>query len=136
MNDRAMALWERAGKAIAVAKRDLSLSPDAAASRAYYAAFYAVSALFALDEKSFTKHSAVEAAVHRELVRAGKWPADEGATYSRLFHRRSRADYGAERHVSSEGAEDSIAGAERILRLVADSSGGVLRVEDSEGPGS
>jgi uncharacterized protein (UPF0332 family) len=136
VNERARALWDRAGKAIAVAKRDLSLCPDAAASRAYYAAFYAVSALFALDDKSFTKHSAVEAGVHRELVRAGKWPPDAGAAYSRLFHRRSRADYGAERHVSAEGAEDSIAGAERILRLVAETSGGALHMEDSEEPRS
>lgn len=136
MRERAEHLWDRARRAVAVAKSDLALDADAAASRAYYAAFYAVSALFALDDKSFTRHSAVEAAVHRELVRAGKWPAEVGATYSRLFHRRSRADSGAERHVSSEGAEDSIAGAERILRLVADSSGGRLRLEDSEEPRS
>jgi uncharacterized protein (UPF0332 family) len=61
-------LWERARRALATARRDLPADPDAAASRAYYAAFYAVSALFAAEGKSFRKHSAVETAVHRDLV--------------------------------------------------------------------
>lgn len=71
MNARAVDLWERAKKALLVARTALPLDPDSAASRAYYAAFYAMSARFALEGKSFRKHSGVEAAVHRELVKTG-----------------------------------------------------------------
>lgn len=40
-------LWRRAEEALRTAEADLAVNFDAAASRAYYAAFYAVSALFA-----------------------------------------------------------------------------------------
>jgi hypothetical protein len=36
---------------------------------AYHAVFHAVSALFALQGKTFTMHRALEASVHRDLVR-------------------------------------------------------------------
>ena len=67
--------WDRAVDAIRDA--DLLLANggfDGAASRAYYAAFHAVTALFSLEGRIFTKHSAVEAAVHRDLVKAGSGP--------------------------------------------------------------
>ena len=47
MNKYAADLWARSKEALKTAEADLSVSADAAASRAYYAAFYAVSALFA-----------------------------------------------------------------------------------------
>ena len=94
MNLLAADLWERAKKALAVAKAVSTLDPDSAASRAYYAAFYAVSARFALEGKTFRKHSAVEAAVHRDLVKAGIWSTDLGQGYSRLSDTRSIGDYG------------------------------------------
>ena len=71
------------------------MSPDAAASRAYYAAFYAVSALFALEECDFAKHSQVRAAVHRDLVKSGRWPTERGEDYSFILRLRETADYGA-----------------------------------------
>jgi len=60
--------WARARDALAAAKAVLSLSSDSAASRAYYAAFHAVSALFVLEGKTFSRHSGLEAVVHRDLV--------------------------------------------------------------------
>ncbi len=92
MNARAADLWERAKKALAVAKAVSTLDPDSAASRAYYAAFYAVSARFVLEGKEFRKHSAVEAAVHRDLVKAGIWPTELGQGYSQLSETRSIGD--------------------------------------------
>ena len=111
--------WHRATEAMSVAEHDLALSPDAAASRAYYAAFYAVSAQFVLEGKSFSRHSAVEAAVHRDLVRTGLWSTDLGRTFSRLAQLRSRSDYGGSRHVSKADAEEAIQGAKAILSTVA-----------------
>ncbi|MCK4627105.1 MAG: HEPN domain-containing protein, partial [Phycisphaerae bacterium] len=105
--------------ALRVARHDVLLSPDAAASRAYYAAFYAVSAYFALQDKTFSRHSAVEAAVHRDLIRPGIWKEALGKGFSRLGQLRNRGDYGGNRHVSNEDAEESVQTATRILQAVA-----------------
>ena len=119
MNARAADLWERAKKALAVAKAVSTLDPDSAASRAYYAAFYAVSARFALEEKAFAKHSAVEAAVHRDLVKAGIWPTELGQGYSRLSETRSIGDYGELEHVSEARSAEAIEIAGEILSAIA-----------------
>lgn len=47
MTEQADALWDRAEDALRAARVLLAVSPDSAASRAYYAAFYAVTAYFA-----------------------------------------------------------------------------------------
>ena len=111
-------LWERAKTALSAAEHDLPVSCDAAASRAYYAAFFAVSALFALEGKQFSKHSAVNAAVHRDLVRAGRWTSDLGRDYSYLMSTRDVSDYGGMRSVSLEEAKECLASARRILGAV------------------
>ena len=120
MKAAAADLWERAVDAWSVARHDLDVSPDAAASRAYYAAFYAVSAHFATQDRSFTKHTAVEAAVHRDLVRPNTWTDDLGRGYSRLSQLRARGDYGGGRHVASEEASEAIGIAFDILQRVAE----------------
>jgi len=55
MNTEAMDLWNRAKKALSAAQTIVHEDPDSSASRAYYAAFHAVSAYFALNGKTFTK---------------------------------------------------------------------------------
>lgn len=112
------ALWDRAVKALDVARKNLQIDPDTAASRAYYAAFYAVSAVFCLAGKTYTRHTAVEAAVHRDLVHAGLWPKELGTAYSRLMQIRSRGDYGGARHVSLEDAQEATRLAADILKAV------------------
>ena len=80
--------WDRAVDALRDAHLLLANGGfDGAASRAYYAAFHAVTALFALDDRMFAKHSALEAAVHRDLVKAGRWPADLGRDFRFLRQR-------------------------------------------------
>lgn len=119
MKDLAAGLWERAQKALLVARTVLSLDADAAANRAYYAAFHAVSAHFAMTGQTFTRHSAVEAAVHRDLVKAGRWSKDLGASYSMLVALRETGDYGDMAHVSDAEAAEAVGVAEHILRAVA-----------------
>ena len=119
MNTRAEDLWNRAKKALVVARTILPLDPDSAASRAYYAAFNAVSARFALEGKDFQKHSGVEAAVHRDLIKAGIWPTELGQNYSRLAEARSIGDYGEGEHVSSTSAAETIELAAEILNTIA-----------------
>jgi hypothetical protein len=61
----------------------------------------------------------VEAAVHRELVRAGVWGKQLGADYSALQELRGLGDYGVTEHVSEEDARTAVGLAEGILRAVA-----------------
>lgn len=122
MTKYAVDLWERALEAISAAQALLPISGDGTCSRAYYAAFYAVSALFALEGCSFAKHSAVRVAVHRDLVRAGRWPIELGEAFDALFELRSTADYGGSAHVEGEDAAETINKARSILDAVHEAS--------------
>jgi len=66
MSQLALVLWDKAQEALHAARHDLAVSAEAATSRAYYSAFYAVSAHFALQGRTFKKHSTLEVAVHRD----------------------------------------------------------------------
>lgn len=118
MNRQANDLWERATKAQQTAGNLITDDPDAAASRAYYAAFYAVSAYFSLNGKSFSKHSAVEAAVHRDLIQTGIWERELGEGYSFLRKLRQTGDYGLNVHVSTDEAENALQTSKLILQAV------------------
>ncbi|MBI4599324.1 HEPN domain-containing protein [Candidatus Uhrbacteria bacterium] len=118
MMEPARVFWERAITAFRSANLLIPTDPDGAASRAYYAAFNAVSALFALEGKSFKKHSAVDSAVHRDLVRTGRWPVELGKKFSSLVESRTTGDYGNDQHISNELAEISLQSARRILEAV------------------
>ena len=118
MTTEAQDLWLRARESLRAARAVSPVSPDAGASRAYYAAFYAASALLALQGNTFTRHRAVEAAVHRDLVRPGRWPAALGAQYTRLFELRQTGDYGVAEHVSPDDARSAIDAAAEILAAV------------------
>jgi uncharacterized protein (UPF0332 family) len=116
--DYAIQNWGRACKEIEIARKILDLDPNSAANRAYYAAFHAVTALFALEGKSFSKHTAVRAAVHNELVKPGRWPVELGASYNDLMSARHTGDYGGAIHVSRAEAEDAITVAAQVLDAV------------------
>lgn len=116
MIEYATAEWSRAMDALRGAGHLAGVGDsDGAASRAYYAAFHAATALLALDEKSFTKHSALEAAVHRDLVNSGRWTSELGRDFSFVMNLRAVGDYGRESRVTTEQAADALAAARRIL---------------------
>jgi uncharacterized protein (UPF0332 family) len=123
MNELAEGLWERALDAMRTAEHDRSFSPDACASRAYYAAFYAASALFASEGHVFRKHTALEAAVHRDLVNSARWPGELGEAYTFLSGIRLKGDYGNLDHVSPEQAAKACQLARQILERVAADTG-------------
>jgi uncharacterized protein (UPF0332 family) len=81
-----------------------------------------VSALFALEGKTFSKHAAVRSAVHRDLVKTGSWLKERGEDYSFLFKLRDTGDYGGGVHVSDEDAAGALEAARRILQAVHDAS--------------
>ena len=118
MREYAFDLWSRAIDTLQVVEKILCISPDSAASRAYYAAFYAVSSLFALQNKTFKKHSEVESSVHRDLVKQKIWPKELGRYYSDLVELRSTGDYGGIEHITKEEAQEAFSMAEKILKAV------------------
>jgi len=110
--------WSRALRALKTARALLREDPDATASRAYYAAFHAVSALLAQEGQSFRKHTAVERAVHRDLVKAGRWAPEVGAAFSWLANLRYTGDYGGDVHVQISEASEAVEKANLILQAV------------------
>jgi uncharacterized protein len=100
MNEVAAQL-ERAETSLLAAKDLLEKEyHDIAASRAYYAAFYASSALLLSGGIDPSKHSGVIAAIHREFVKVGKLDKEQGRNLNWLFELRSVGDYGVIVHVS------------------------------------
>jgi uncharacterized protein (UPF0332 family) len=122
MNQEAHTLWLRAVRSYKSAAKLADEDPDAAASRTYYAAFHAVSTLFALQGKTFTKHRVLEAAVHRDLVRTQMWAVDLGAAFSWLVRLRRTRDYGGSMHVSLDEAQEAVDKARQILHAVRTTS--------------
>jgi len=118
VNPEAADFWGRARQSLATARVLADLDPDASASRSYYAAFYAVTALFALEGRSFRKHTTLEAAVHRDLVKGGRWNTEIGAAFSWLVSLRATADYGGGLHVSAEDCRIALLKAESVLKAV------------------
>src|SRR5207249_9772859 len=95
----------------------ITTDPEAAVSRAYYAAFHAVTAAFALRNRSFTKHSAVRAAVHTDLVKTGEWSVELGKDYDLLMSLRQTGDYGGVAQVSEQDARRAVEAAQRLLAV-------------------
>ena len=118
MKEFAATEWQRALRTLETAKQYACTDPDSAASRAYYAAFHAVTALFALRGQSFSKHSAIRATVHRDLVKPGEWSADLGEAYQVLSDLREKGDYGGVIRVSEEEAKTSVDSAAEIIEAV------------------
>ncbi len=126
MNADAQTQWARAVRTLQTAELLVEADPDSAASRAYYAAFHAVSALFALTGQEYTKHSALEAAVHRDLVHAGLWNTALGQDYTFLAELRITGDYGGAKRVAAREAREAVLCARRILDAVRGGTAGVF----------
>lgn len=69
-------LMEKATRSLEAARPLLDEEhPDFAASRAYYAMFYAAEAMLEGEELAFSSHAAVVAAFGREFARTGRVPS-------------------------------------------------------------
>jgi len=86
-----------------------------AVGRLYYAAFYAVSAVLARQGKSYGRHSAVRASLHRDFVNPGTVPRWCGEIYDGLFDDRQDADYAPLRKFEPQQVSDRIAETARFL---------------------
>jgi uncharacterized protein (UPF0332 family) len=107
--------WTKSIRSIAAAEAILETDPDSAASRAYYAAFHGVTAVLAGRGMEFTKHTAVRAALHRDLIQSGALPVELGRDYDFLLDLRETADYGGVAEASLASAKKVIGKARAIL---------------------
>lgn len=121
MNGAAATEWQRAKQALESAGHLLPKDPEGAASRAFYAAFHAMTAYFALGSRAFSKHTALRAAIHRDLVRTGVCPPETGKAYDMLTDIRQRADYSSPVRVSHDAAERALSAARQVLDFVRQS---------------
>ena len=132
-----LANLERAKDSIIAASSLLDQGfPDFAASRAYYAAFYAATALLVSEGLTFSKHSGVISHIHKEFVRTGKLDKQSGQDLNWLFELRNVGDYGETRHVPEADARQAIAAASGFLENVERLIRGEPDVKSELGPDS
>ena len=118
MKEFAASEWGRARRTLGTAEKLIEMDPDSAASRAYYAAYHAVTALFALRGTTFTKHTAIRAAIHRDLVKTGEWNPSLGKDFDFLMELREIGDYGGVLQVTVADAQSAIKCSSRIVAEV------------------
>jgi len=86
--------WERALESLKAAHRELEAGAYSfAINRAYYALFYAVSALLLDEGRRFGKHSGVRSAFNRDVIKPGRLSEEHGKLYNQLFRDRQEGDY-------------------------------------------
>lgn len=110
---------ERAQQSLEAARQlEIGLYYDFAAGRAYYAAFYAATALLLHDGVEMSRHSGVIAAVHQRYIKTGMLDRTQGKSLNWLFELRSVGDYGGLAHVSRTEVVQAIQVAEKFLQSV------------------
>ena len=118
-DDEISAYLERADQSLQAARELVARGfYDFAASRAYYAAFYAASALLLQENMEFSKHSGVIAAIHRHFVKRGRLSKEHGKALNWLFEMRGIGDYGGIAHVSRHQVKDVLEEAEKFVSAV------------------
>ncbi len=92
---------------------------DFAASRAYYAAFYALTAVLLAEGLPFRKHGGAITSFHRHFVKTERLPESFGRDLRLLYELRLVGDYGETRHVPESEARKAISTAERFVDRLA-----------------
>jgi uncharacterized protein (UPF0332 family) len=106
---------EKADDALRTARREQDLSPSTAVNRAYYACFYAASAVLIAEGRKFVRHAGTRNAVHQFLVHKGRLPTELGTQYDKLMTSRHEADYEATVSWTPLEARHAAQTAERIV---------------------
>jgi uncharacterized protein (UPF0332 family) len=88
---------------------------ETAASRAYYAAFHAIQALLKSIDQTYSKHSGVIAAFHREFIKTGIFPPELGKALTRMVKHRDIGDYSYLWELDLDQVREDIQEAREIL---------------------
>lgn len=117
--DEVKANLDRAAQSIDAARQLLAGGFfDFAVSRAYYAAFYAATAILLSEGVEMSKHSGVIALIHQRFVKTGKLNRQQGKTLNWLFELRGIGDYGGTAHVTREEVEEAIRASEEFVSTI------------------
>ena len=68
--------------------------------------------------KKFVKHSGLRAAVHQDLVKAGKLDVKWGKAFDRIFENRQSADYVELWEFETDQVEEIVRDAERFVQEI------------------
>ena len=99
-----------------------------AINRSYYAAFYAVKSVLAMEEKDFKRHKDVMAYFNQKYVASGIFPKDLGRKLARLQQKREKSDYDDFYIASREEAEEQISYTQEVVAKVKE----YLKTESEE----
>lgn len=93
--DALIRYWmEKAEESMESARSDYNSERYTTAVRnLYYACFYSLTAVLLKEGHSFKKHTAVKAALHRELIKTGIMEPNWGKFYNKIFDSRHEGDY-------------------------------------------
>lgn len=109
----------RAADKLAVAQLLLDNSAwEDAASRAYYAAFHAISALLFSRGKSYSSHAQLIGAFNRDFVKTQVFNRDFTAILTRLFEDRQSGDYDVFAAITEQEARRDVDDARRIVESI------------------
>lgn len=87
-------------------------------NRSYYAAFYSIKAILALEKIDFKRHKDVVAYFNKQYVASGIFAREIGRNLGRLQQKREKSDYDDFYIASKEEAEEQIAAAMQIVCAV------------------
>lgn len=111
--------WGMAEEALQSARLDSDTELlHSAINRAYYAVFYAASAVLVERGLHFRKHTGVRSALHRELVKTGLLSVEMGSLYDRLFEDRQHGDYVVLAEFEPESVREKVESAGTFLNAV------------------
>ena len=112
-------MLSKARRSLKAARRHLSDADfDFAASRAYYAAFYAMEAALLTQGVTCSTHGGVLATFSERFIKTGVLPSDFGSKAARLFRERQIGDYEFDVSVTGPDAEQDVAAATHIVDAV------------------
>lgn len=118
--------WDLCKYRIEQARESLSASkimlengmPKDAINRSYYAVFYALKAVLAIEEKDFRRHKDVVAYFNKMYVATDKFSRELGRMVAKLQQLREKSDYDDFFIASIEKAKQQVASAEKVISEV------------------
>lgn len=113
--------YDRAGETLEVAKELFGNGKfKDANNRSYYAAYYAMRAVYTLQGKDFKKHKTLLAEFNKEFVATEIFPRTIGRKISMLALVREQSDYNDFYIASSAESQQQVEIAEELIKLVAE----------------
>ena len=89
-----------------------------AGSRAYYAAFHAITAVLLSVGEAYSSHAQVIGMFNKNFIHAGHFPREFASILTRLFEDRQSGDYDATVELTEEEAREDVNDATRIVTAV------------------